>query len=502
MIRVFSAGACRTRSKRCRSFLRGSIGAGIVALLCLCNHDCAAAEPALLTVTGFGSPNGPVATIRPIGRLRNRADDMSESVSFPAVFGVPENVWGASLVDPLACVTTDLGHYKTDTPAADGDLGFFPIYVEISGPICGGNWTTVNVAWYIWNGNVPTASAPTNGIVQTGGAPTDSFKVTWTPYSPGYIGSATEDISATADLQVIPGTNKPPPPPPTITGPGTMWWLNCQGQNRCLQPNDANYPSQITLTATPAGAAQYNWTITNGTNQAALFDANQSTTYSASTNTVAIDSVIGSAAMSDVVVTVSDTDASGQQSAMSNSFKITVKQPYRDVALTENNGCETSRQQRPGPYYANTTGYACAIHYRILDQFNDVLPSDILLNEHFVTAPYTEWSAGQNWLTVLGEGECGTDHTECGAAHPNDWYDLIGIVSNGECDATSQIPTTTCSPVPKDPGTAAGSVVSWDGIWSVGSRVPGKGVTIQFNEWHRYIDHATHESVISPLDQP
>lgn len=482
MIRFFSAGACRTWSKRPNSFFLSSFGAAVAAFLCLFSHGHASAEPALLTVTGFGSPNGPVASIRPLDRF-HRPYDLPESTTFSADFGGLETAWAAGLVDGITCVVTDDGYFDTTAEPAYGSVYSSYQFIEVTGSICYGATLWVHVVNYQWNRNVPAGSAST-----------DSFKMIWTPNSRAYVASATEDITATADLQLGPGGTTPPPPPPppkpTISGEATMWWFNSQ------TPDETNYPTKITLTANPGGATQYNWEITNGNNQAAVFDANKSLKYSSNINTVIIDSTNGSLSLGDVKITVSYFNSSGQQSPDSEKFQITVRQPYRNLSL--GTPCEPYSVVYKDPAYRDWVGYYCAAWYQTLDQFNTVPPNRLPLNENFVTTAASGPSyPNQNWWTFKTLGPCGPDSGgttggKCGTNFDvHQWYDQLG--------AGDPPGIAIRNPIPGNPVSYNGPlVVYWYGTFSVGSPDPGQGVTVQFHSWDFYLDHADQEDIHSP----
>lgn len=242
--------------------------------------------------------------------------------------------------------------------------------------------------------------------------------------------------------------------PKIKTNLATIWWINGQ--------KPAGYKTEVVLNAEAAGFGPYNWTIRAGTAFATF--GNGQSTITTQAAAVKVLAAKGSNAVDDVriVVTVNN--------AVSDPQTLTVNTPHSLVHLRD------VHQPIGAPY----TGYRSEVHYRIRDQFKQVLPSSVPLNEIFTTGviddyPGTDWQRGPAGGATVS---------------PQDWADGItyGTVSGGV-------------PTPQSPQTPLGTtkVHHFRGGWQIGSVTPGVGKRVQENNWQRFRDHALHTSIVSPV---
>lgn len=244
-----------------------------------------------------------------------------------------------------------------------------------------------------------------------------------------------------------PGDTEPEPPAcagPSISGPTNVWWFNGQ--------TPSGYATSITLTATPAGSGSYTWAVVAGSDKVTLSNASNNTIRVTGRNPSAFREV-------GVQVTVNG--------VTSQTFRLSVRAPHR-LVLTRD------FVQRADA----TWGYDTEIHYRIEDQFTDVLPSNVPLNEHFTTGIVADY-AGMDWRRGAEGGA---------VVNPSDWYDHI----QGETAGHTPAPRNPCSPLCNT------AVYHWDGEWFIGSATIGVGRRVQTNRWQKFTDHSEHTNRNSP----
>ncbi|MEK6320393.1 MAG: hypothetical protein AABN33_01790 [Acidobacteriota bacterium] len=239
---------------------------------------------------------------------------------------------------------------------------------------------------------------------------------------------------------------------PRISGPTDLWWFNG------LTP--AGYDTQITLTATPATASSYQWTVVAGTDKVNFSNAADSIT--TGTNQATVVST-GASAFHEVKIRVT---VNGISSA---KFMLSVRAPYRLVL-----------NQDFIHGFDQTYGYMTEIHYHIEDQFMDFLPSDVPINEQF-GAVVNDYS-GTNWRVGIPRGVL---------VGPMDWADII----QGEDNITAGIPLSTA---PCSPSLCNTKVHHWSQDWRVGSTSIGVGVRVQTDTLQKYTDHGSHQNRVSP----
>lgn len=229
---------------------------------------------------------------------------------------------------------------------------------------------------------------------------------------------------------------------PRISGPASVWWFNGE--------TPAGYATTITLTASPAGASSYNWAVVSGADKV---------TVAPSGNTLRVTGANASTLREvGIQVTVNGVG--------SRTFNLSVRAPHRLVFINNAHNADA------------TWGYETHVHYRIEDQFSDVLPAAVPINEQWTTGVVADF-AGMDWRRGA-EGAA--------TVGPADWIDRI----QGETAGHTPPPQNPCSPL------CNMAVYHWGGQWFVGSSTIGRGRRVQTNTWQKYTDHAEHTNRVSP----
>jgi hypothetical protein len=240
---------------------------------------------------------------------------------------------------------------------------------------------------------------------------------------------------------------------PKITGLTNLWWFNGQ--------TPAGYDTQITLTATPANAGSYQWAVVAGTDKVNF--SNGADTITTGTNQATVVST-ASSAFQEVKIRVT------VNGITSGKFKMSVRAPYR-LVLNQN------FVHSVDPAY----GYITRIYYRIEDQFTDLLPNDVPLNEQWSTGVVNDF-AGANWRRDAPFGAIES---------PASWPDEIQGESN-------LLPANPPSRSPCTPSLCNTAVQHWGQEWYIGSTNPGVGRRVQTDTLQKYTDHASHQNRVSP----
>jgi len=442
-----------------------------------------------VSVTGFGSPAGPVLHARPIDGL-HRPKDLSDSATISADFDAQEDAYSLALVDITNCVMIDPGTYATDKYATYGNaFSKFQIVTANAGSICLGVPMQWNVVYYMWDINIPNGSAPT-----------DSFKVTWTPISPG-ASIDTTDISVTADLQFVPGTNAPqqPPPPPTLSfsgGDGNIWWFGGK------QPNGGTtWPTEIMVAATDSESSgvekPYTWYIAATADGAAQFVGLDGSPLGPKPSTqndfVDVQSLSPSTPGGngkDIQITATFTNSSGT-SKPSKPLFLTIREPYKLVHQASADSCVPAIDAPPDLLPNATGGWYCKIYYQTVDQLNLVLPANTLdFNEYFSGETTPDWKSPPYPAEEKWAAPTPCNPITCENQPANMWNDNLGAGN-----VPGSYPTAV-SPG----GPPVSKVFHIDGGWRFGDNEPGQGVLVQTNTWQYYTDHGVHCGVLSPTD--
>jgi hypothetical protein len=336
------------------------------------------------------------------------------------------------------CAQISTGNYRIPVQPMHGTIS-----TRIIGPYplgngaCPGHTYTFNMSTYNWTDDHAAAC---------GQNCSDNFTVEW--YTPD--GQFDFQFPMSAHLA------------PRITGPTALWWFDGQ------HPDEAHFPTQISLTAQPGGYT-YNWTVSAGGDDVSLVNATANPAQVRSTDYSPPDG-----GERNISITVK-TSVSGP----SNPYRITVFTPYQLVHLRDVDRADAN------------WGYESEVHYRTLDQFGRNMAGTLALDEN--------WTAGvvcagivctptpdraTNWRITLPGG------ATVGLA---DWFDdITGESPGGNCWPNQHVP---CNPVPAGGNVA---VQHWSGEWRIGSTTPGVGMRVQANTWQKYQDHARHTHVVSP----
>jgi hypothetical protein len=240
---------------------------------------------------------------------------------------------------------------------------------------------------------------------------------------------------------------------PKISGLTNLWWFNGQ--------NPAGYDTQVTLTATPAGAASYQWEVVAGTDKVNFSNGADSITTGANQATVVSTA---SSAFQEVKIRVTVNPMT------SAKFKMSVRAPYRLVL-----------NQNFVHVFDGVYSYKTSVFYRIEDQFTDLLPSDVPVNEQWTTGVVDDFG-GANWRRNAPMGAI---------EQPANWPDEI----QGESNLLPAVPPST---PPCSPSLCNTAVQHWGQDWYIGSVVPGVGKRVQTDTLQKYTDHASVQNRVSP----
>jgi hypothetical protein len=232
-----------------------------------------------------------------------------------------------------------------------------------------------------------------------------------------------------------------------ITGETIVWWFDGQ--------TPSGYNTTITLTALPSGASYYGWSIVAGTDKATLSGQ--------SGNTIHLTGNDLSTTSGDVTVRCQIETADGNGTP---GLDISVRGPYKLVPGA------TTDQSDP------TWDYKSYLNYTVQDNFGQVLPSSVAVNEYWTTGPVADYS-GTNWRqSVAGS-----------YTMPNSAFaDQI----DGELSNMTPTPTAPQSP------RSTTAVQHWGQWWYVGTTTNGLGARVQTDTLRKYVDHARHLSISSP----
>ena len=121
-------------------------------------------------------------------------------------------------------------------------------------------------------------------------------------------------------------------------------------------------------------------------------------------------------------------------------------------------------------------GYMSYIKYQTMDQFDQILPYDVEVDEVFTSSCIDDYPGGSDWPQPDDSGTPVLSPTwqDSIEARGGQWYD----------------------PDPQNPQNPLGNtkVDHWSGDWYIGSQTDGAGVKVKSGcIWQRYLDHARHE---------
>jgi|WetSurMetagenome_2_1015567.scaffolds.fasta_scaffold59376_2 hypothetical protein len=235
-----------------------------------------------------------------------------------------------------------------------------------------------------------------------------------------------------------------------ITQSEDLWWFN--------GAHPSNYALEVTLTAEGVTQGTFYWNISQGFDKAGIVDGEnlvQSITRSNS-NTVTLRSKAASVDPNDVHIQFSLNGIS------ITTYSLDVKSPHHMAHMYD---IDSSLWD----------GYLSEIHYGIIDQFGDVLPETVSINESWIS-PHTSDPSNPNedWEQPNAQGW---------DANPSNMKDDMAVTGNPRV------------PLCQNPASPLGSVKidSWGQRWSIGSQTIGAGKAVHDNKHQRYQDHGRHE---------
>jgi hypothetical protein len=153
--------------------------------------------------------------------------------------------------------------------------------------------------------------------------------------------------------------------------------------------------------------------------------------------------------------------ANGQNSS---PFYITTRKPYQMLPAGNSPSCS-------GQY-----GYTSTLQYLVQDQLLSALPLNTDYNEQWTTTVTPV--AGNNWLRPSETP---------GTTNGNILFDLI----SGPGDPSA-------SPLPVCTGDST-EVQYWGQEWRLGTQLTGVGPRVQTDTLIRFVNHAEHKPVFSPM---
>lgn len=240
---------------------------------------------------------------------------------------------------------------------------------------------------------------------------------------------------------------------PKITGStSTLWWFNGQ--------SPSGYTTSTTLTANPAGAGSYSWSVSQTGTKVTLGTNGQST--------MQVTSAGWSSTVGDVSMTVT------VNGIASDAYILTVRGPKTLQAGAITDSCDA------------TYAYLSIVDYTIIDNLLSPLPSPVPLNEFWASSPACGSSYPScNWIRGPATGFTTT------SSAPSSFGDHIQGQANGYSPLA--VGPSGCST-----GVGTAVVQFWGQDWRVGSTSPGVGLRVQTDSLQKYIDHAKHNNIITP----
>ena len=243
-----------------------------------------------------------------------------------------------------------------------------------------------------------------------------------------------------------------------------LWWFEGEYQS--------GYCTEAILTALGATTGTFEWEVTVGADKVDLYDDGEwgDEAEDEDVNTVAMMSTAASAPAAqpttDVKVTFKVNDT------WVYDFMLSVYAPHHFVYLSQTDVADEDY------------GYYTKIHYRIEDQYNNVLPYNVHINEKWTGAVVPDHE-GMDWRRGPHGGS---------SVSPADWWDDI----KGEESTRTPTPLAPMKPWSGAP------VYHWPGEWRVGSLTVGDGVLVGCSTanhwagsptcvWQKYRGFACHE---------
>ncbi len=234
---------------------------------------------------------------------------------------------------------------------------------------------------------------------------------------------------------------------PMISGPNTVWWFNGE--------SPAGYATVVTLTS--SGGAATTWSVTAGADKITL------SATSGSQVTVRSSGTTFSSSPGDISVVAT---ANLQSSA---PFTMTTRKPYQLAVPVIQHFCDS------------LFGYRDAISYEIRDQLGAIVPFAVDWNEQFTSSCFQDNVQG-NWCSYGLPTQVGASGTI-----------LVDYISG---------PGVNNAPPPNPMPVCVGDSTQqqhWGQQFRIGSPGVGFGVRVQTDNIVRFMNHAEHQNVVSPV---
>lgn len=263
-----------------------------------------------------------------------------------------------------------------------------------------------------------------------------------------------------------------------ITQGSQLWYFN----GFAAPTGFTDGSTQITLTASGRTTGTFKWDVIAGADKVHLEGDTTSVTKT-NVNTVVATGIGASTLAKDVTIRLTY----GTQTA---TRKLEVRTPHRLRALVPAGRVDFSRGDPPcditNPTDQGSGGYVSFIGYEILEQFGGLVrnaggtellgaKSDIQTN---------------NWTTGTAFSFSGAD----------------GGIVDAICLPRTRADGVPFSPAPQSPPLNPSSISDVNPIdvtpqqWIIGSLLQGNNVLVQTNNITRYIDHARHKNIVSPVN--
>ncbi len=250
-----------------------------------------------------------------------------------------------------------------------------------------------------------------------------------------------------------------------VSDPKGLWWFNGE--------HAINYGTWGTLTANGVKKGKFKWDVIAGTGKINLDNGGADA-----------DSIT---ATDDNNVRIKPTGASGPK----HHDDVAIKLTYNGKKLCRNGArpCKYELTVFTAKEEVRTKvedkdkkcGYASLHHFKINDQYGDVLPYKIELNEHWTEKRQDDWKDDHPDSTNWPQG-----NAEKWMVDPSGDIDGLTVVA----PAAKYVPA---SKNPQNPRCSDSPVIHWNGEHYVGSLHNGKGSKVLSRKWQYYIDHARRE---------
>ena len=237
--------------------------------------------------------------------------------------------------------------------------------------------------------------------------------------------------------------------------------------------------TQVTLTALGKTQGTFKWEVIAGADKV-HFEGDTASVTKTDDNSVLATGIAASTLPKDVTIRLT-------YGSQSTTKKIDVRAPFKFKILTPP-ALDFGRGDWPcdiqNPTNQGSTGYVSFIAYDILDQFGGPVKN----------------AGGTEFLGTKSDKQ--SNNWAAGTAFPFQGAD--GGVADAVCVPRNKQDGTLNSPAPQAPSSLvdANPIDVTPQQWFIGSALAGNGVLVQKDDIYRYIDHARHKNIISPVPAP